>query len=330
VHYLLKISDKSTQAADPDASRVLGWALSPEATTLYQALLATPDRAIAPGDLAAKELIEAQFARPDWEDPTHLLLLPPDVAITRVIAQRVRGWLNDLPDLEAAGRAISAYSRLLPSATTDPAPLATSTGRQQASTMLVASARRELCLMQPYPEWMTESVRDDPEVADAADTEVLARGVSHRFLYDERILADAHFRMGALEEVDQGVHARVTGTLPTWMMIADGTAALYLPDPASADGASTNESGLVALLQMAFDTAWAGARPLDATRSASDLTNQHREVLMLIIAGHPIGAIARLMKLDVKTVRRRTTDLCDYFHVSDRTGLLNPALVRPM
>ena len=309
---------------------MLGWVLSPDAAVLYDTLFANPDQTVAPHDPAVQELIEARLAYADWSDPTRLLLLPPEMAVTRVVTQRIRRWLDAAPDLDAAERVIGAYNRSTPKGTNDPAPLTTSTAHQHASTLMMASVRRELCLMQPYPSWMPDPIRDDSEASTKADTDALARGVTFRYLYDERILADAQFRTLALEEVAFGVQARVATNLPTWMAIADSTTALYLPDPNRTDGASTNQPGLVALLQMAFENAWAGARPLDATRGAADLTNQHREVLMLIIAGHPIGTIARLMKLDVKTVRRRTTDLCNHFHVNDRAALLTTALVTPI
>ena len=276
---------------------MLGWVLSPDAAVMYDSPAHEPRPDGHTERSAVQELIEARFAYADWSDPTHLLMLPPELVVARVVAQRIRHWLDAAPDLDAAERVIGSYSRTASSVTNDPAPLTTSTSHQQAAAMLMESARGEFCLMQPYPAWMPDQIRDDSRASIAADTDELARGVTYRYLYDEQILSDAQFRKLALEEVDVGVHARVATSLPTWLAIADSTTALYLPDPHRPDGASTNQPGLVALLQMAFDSAWDAARPLDATRAAADLTDQHREVLILIIAGHPIGTIARLVVL---------------------------------
>jgi DNA-binding CsgD family transcriptional regulator len=306
----------------------LGWVLSQQAAALYEQLLGNPDLAIEADNHAGRELIDAGFAYPRWDDVTRLIALPPDLAIGRAIAAQARRWLDGAPNLETAQRALDHYGRISPRPTATTAPLNTSEGRQEASSIAMASARSEICLMQPYPEWMPDRVRDDPQASAPAEPETLRRGIGYRYLYDERILTDPHFRKLALEEVDLGVDARVSTTLPTWMMIVDDSTALYLPNPSHPDGAATYEPGHIALLKMAYESAWAGARPLAATRANTDLSESHREVLMLIIAGNGNEAVARMLKLNAKTVRRRLDDLCAHFGVSDRATLIATALSR--
>jgi DNA-binding CsgD family transcriptional regulator len=322
------IPDKTTPPTTADDGRLLDWVLSPAAAELYEGILADPDLAVEGDDPAGRELTEAGFAHARWDDPTRLIALPPDLAISRAVTARTRIWLEAAPNLESAQRALDHYGRIAPRPTFASAQLDTSEGRQEASSIALASARHEICLMQPYPEWMAEQVRDDPQASTPAEPEPLRRGLTHRFLYDERILTDPHFRKLALEEVDMGAHARVATTLPTWMMIVDASIALYLPDPSRPDGAASSDPGHIALLKMAFESAWAGARPLAVTRSDVDLSNSHREVLMLVIAGNGNEAIARLLKLNAKTVRRRLDDLCAHFGVNDRATLIATALSR--
>lgn len=311
-----------------DDGRLLDWALSAAAAELYEAILTHPERTVESNDPAGHELTEAGFAYARWDDPTRLIALPPDLAISRAVTLRTRIWLEAAPNLEHAQRALDHYGRIVPRPAATSTRLDTSEGRQEASSIALASARHEICLMQPYPEWMADQLRDDPQASTPAESEPLRRGLTHRFLYDERILTDPHFRKLALEEVDMGAHARVATMLPTWMMIVDSSTALYLPDPGRPDGAATTDPGHIALLKMAFESAWAGARPLAATRTKGDLSDSHREVLMLIIAGNGNEAVARLLKLNAKTVRRRLDDLYEHFGVNDRATLIATAISR--
>jgi DNA-binding CsgD family transcriptional regulator len=317
-----------TPQAAVDHRNSLGWVLSQPAAALYEQLLGNPELAIEANDTAGRELIDAGFAYPRWDDVTRLIALPPDLAIGRAIATQARRWLDGAPDLGTAQRALDHYGRISPKPAAPTARLDTSEGRQEASSIAMASARHEICLMQPYPEWMPDPVRDDPQASTPAEPDTVRRGIGYCYLYDEKILTDPHFRKLALEEVDLGVNARVATSLPTWMMIVDDSSALYLPDPSMPDGATTNQPGHLALLKMAFESAWAGARPLAATRTDTHLSESHREVLMLIIAGNGNEAVARMLKLNAKTVRRRLDDLCTHFGVSDRATLIATALSR--
>jgi DNA-binding NarL/FixJ family response regulator len=110
------------------------------------------------------------------------------------------------------------------------------------------------------------------------------------------------------------------------MMIADNESALYLPDPELPEGATTRSPGLVALLQRAFDSVWSTGKSLDAARKADSLTESHREILMLVIGGKTNDAIARIMQVSPKTVRRRLDDLLTHFNTRDRATLIATAL----
>jgi DNA-binding CsgD family transcriptional regulator len=324
-----EIVDKPVRPSDLGQPNPLAWAMSAEAAALYQHVLTTPDYVVDPTDPTVHELIATRFADLAWGDPTRLIALPPDIAISRALANRTRLWLRSAPDVDAAQKAIDHYHQVTPiiSVPVSEGGLETSEARQHASTTLATSARLEVCLMQPYPSWMPEQVRDDPQASTGAEPDALIRGVTYRYLYDERILADPQFRKLALEEIDLGVHARVTNSLPTWMMIVDATSAVYLPDPVHSHGTITRAVGLVTLLQLSFESAWTAARPLDVTRSADNLTDKHREVLLLAIAGNTNETIARQLNINIKTVRRRLDELCEHFGASDRAALLTTASI---
>ena len=308
----------------------LQWAMSAEAAAIYERVLTNAQHAVDPTDPIVQELVATRFVHHAWGDMTRLIALPPEIAITRALATRTRQWMKAAPDLGRAQRAIDHFSRIVPSVivpTSLEVNLDTSEARQQAGALLDSSARRQICLMQPYPSWMPDEVRDDPNAAIVAASEALSQGVTYRYLYDDRILADQQFRKLALEEIDLGVHARVSPTLPTWMMIVDETSAAYLPDPNSNKGVLTSAAGLVSLLQLAFESSWNTARPLDATRTVDNLTHKQREVLLLAIAGNTNEAIARELSINIKTVRRRVNELCEHFGASDRSALLTTASV---
>ena len=326
---LRRIPDEPTPICPSEGDNPLAWVLSAPAASIYQHVLGAPEERVDPTDPVIHELLDSGFAHAVWGDPTRLIALPPDIAITRAIAARTRHWLSTAPDVDAAQHALLQYRRITPSKTTTAGTsLDTSDARQQASAIAFASARTQVCLMQPYPAWMPEQVRDDAQASAPVEPDTLQLGVAYRYIYDERILADPHFRKMALEEVDLGAQARVATTLPTWMMIVDNSVALYLPDPLEPSGALSNASGHVTLLQTAFEAAWTGAWPLAATRAATDLTETHREILMLMIAGNGYETIARMMRVNPKTVRRKVDDLCSHFGVRDKATLIATALSR--
>ncbi len=176
--------------------------------------------------------------------------------------------------------------------------------------------------MQPYPYWMTDCSRDDADHASTPDTDWTIRGVACRYLYDERILGDQAFRKRALAEVAHGAQARAVVTLPTWMLIIDSTSALYLPEPSTGRGASTTARGLVASLQIAFDSIWSTARPLHAPTGQEELAADHQELIMLVASGRTNGAIARTLGVTERTIRRRMVTLYEHFGTQDRASLL--------
>jgi DNA-binding CsgD family transcriptional regulator len=325
---LRPIPDDLAPLSHVDDGHALSWALSAAAARLYHRVLATPTERIDPTDPAVRDLIDAGFATNVWGEPNRLIALPPDIAIARAIANRTRQWLTGMPDFDGAQDALQQYSRISATVANHSAPLDTSEARQQAHVAALAAAHRSVCQMQPYPKWMPDPIRDDPQASTPAEPDALIRGVAYRYLYDEKILTDSHFRKLVMEEVDLGAQARVATILPTWMLIVDAATALYLPDPDMPDGAMSNAPGHIALLQMAFDAAWIGARPLDSSRSAADLTSNHREVLVLLIAGNGTETIARQLNINSKTVRRRIDDLCAHFDVHDRSTLVATAIAR--
>jgi DNA-binding CsgD family transcriptional regulator len=301
----------------------LEWLLSIEAEELYELLLSKRCDTLPAGDSSATaELVEAGFAIRPYGSDERLLPIPPEVAVGRALTRQTQKWLRAAPDLDRAVKTFQQLHQLNAAPSNKAQLLDTADGRQQSATSLISAARHDVCLMQPYPYWMADLSRDDPDHSSSPDSGSVDQGVRHRFLYDERILSDAGFRATALKEIDSGIEARVAHHLPTWMLIADSASALYLPEPSTGVGAGTQDSGLVALLQLAFDAVWSSARPLHGSARAELLSGPEREVLMLVASGRTNGAIARLLGVTDRTVRRHVRALTDFYGSNDRTTLI--------
>lgn len=304
------------------ATARLGWILSDAAERLYRALLRGECPALVPTDSGAGELVDHGFATYPYGTKTRLLAIPPEIAVGRAVTTQTHRWLQLAPSLDDAAESIRLLRQIDTSASRPDPVLDNHDDRQLSAESTLASARREICVMQPYPYWMPGSSRDDAEQASTPDNDWTTRGVVCRYLYDERILSDDGFRKRALAEVAEGAQARVVSTLPTWMLIVDSARVLYLPEPTTGRGASTSASGLVASLQITFDSIWSTARPLHAPTIASDLAVDQRELIMLVASGKTNGAIARTLGVTERTIRRRMVTLYEHFGTQDRVSLL--------
>jgi hypothetical protein len=97
----------------------------------------------------------------------------------------------------------------------------------------------------------------------------LGRGLKYRALCDADAIEDAELRSWIREFCEWGLEIRVAPELPLKMQAFDDEAVLIsMQDPAAGQPSFTavaiHNRGLVAMLNLAFERLWDGARPFDA------------------------------------------------------------------
>jgi DNA-binding CsgD family transcriptional regulator len=325
---------------DPDTP-LFGWILSEPASALYLKLLGNDNESLEAllanglGEAIA-ELEEKGFIRVSAGDGSRVIPLPPDVPIVRHFAARTAEWLQAAPDVASVESDLLQISRLI--GTRVPLPTARAadsinsqirelpnrTERGFVTSTMFTSAKSELLITQcskiPTP--------NEPVNLELAPVDLLARGVSIRFIYDASVLKDVGFLAAALDEVDMGAEARVIPELATDFVVADRTCALVTTSFAPPNATYTESVELVGLLVENFEMTWRQARPIGLrawSETTTKLTEGHRLVLSLVINGMNNEAIARTLKVNPRTVRRRIDDLSDIYGVQSRNALIAAA-----
>jgi DNA-binding CsgD family transcriptional regulator len=159
-----------------------------------------------------------------------------------------------------------------------------------------------------------------------AEAPMLARGVACRAVY-ERGAVEAPGRLPHLRRLaDLGEQARVTPRLPLKMLICDRKRAML---PLTGVGGNTSESvvliGPSALLEglvEIFEAYWQRSPPLWSTVrrevGATGLSEEEYEVLQLLATGVKDEAIARQLRISMRTTRRRISSLITTLGVGSR------------
>lgn len=306
------------------------WVLSPAAAAAYQDLLA--EKVVSgEGDVAA-ELLTTGFAVLDPKSD-NLVALPPEVPIVRSLAAMTHDWFSRRPDMAAAEQdlmELAKQDRRIAQRTQTSQLVTESPTLEERAVVINAAwtgARSELHVFQP--DIGPRPDIDSPEQLNFAPEDLLRRGVTIRFLYERAILDDEDFLRAALEEVEIGVQARVTATLPSLAMIVDRQA-LYVHDcDAQRTLISTTALPIVDTFLAMFESLWVAAVPIGIVNldtAGRELTDSHKLILTNIVAGRPIDVIARTLKIDPRTVRRKVDDLCQMFGVNSRVELMSAAL----
>lgn len=136
--------------------------------------------------------------------------------------------------------------------------------------------------------------------------------VRYRTVY-ERAALTVPGRMASIwDGINRGERARVTGSLPTEMVLCDSQLAL-MPVPASSSNSGqvaclVSSSPLLDALSALFEATWDKAVPLNQRPAPGHegqiLTDSDRDLLGLLTAGATDEAIARTFGWSVRTVRR--------------------------
>jgi DNA-binding CsgD family transcriptional regulator len=153
----------------------------------------------------------------------------------------------------------------------------------------------------------------DPTAFREPHEKLLQRGVRIRTVYQDSIrdqpLAWAHANW--LRGV--GGEVRVTGTLPTRMIIFDRRQAVVPidPDDLCAGAMLVLASAVVSVLTALFEPIWSDAAPIGPAKGApeGELSHQERAVLRLLAAGLTDEAVAKRIGCSARTARRIAAQL---------------------
>ena len=289
--------------------------LSPEAAAAYVRALGSPG-SINASTASVAELLERGLVR--VADPSgELQALPPEAAVMSALHAATAAWLAAAPNFDGVLRTIN---RLAP-VPADPVsgPIDESVVFQQTIERLLVEAQTSMWCMQPYPEWI-----DEDELADQStwtrNHETTPARVTHRFVYDQRLLKFPHLREMAMEETGHRLEIRFANwQLPTFMVIADRHTALYFPDGGRRGGEITEDPAEVGLLCLAYDAAFARAVPL---LNEPSLSPTHQQIQAFLALGHSNRVIGSMLKLNERTVRRRVNELMEHHGVGSRHELV--------
>ncbi|MGW0749034.1 helix-turn-helix domain-containing protein [Streptomyces sp. NPDC002587] len=168
-----------------------------------------------------------------------------------------------------------------------------------------------------------------PGTDDEAQDRVSARGVEHRVVIEREVLSTPSGMREASTALARGERVRVTGEVPTRLVIADRSLAMVPLTAAGAEPSAlvVHASGLLESLMGLFEAVWRESLPLrlgasgspeesDGAPDATDL-----EVLTLLLAGMTDASVAKHLELGLRTVQRRVKGLMELSGVTTRLQL---------
>ncbi|GAB1640091.1 hypothetical protein [Krasilnikovia sp. MM14-A1259] len=199
------------------------------------------------------------------------------------------------------------------------------TGRpliRQRWVQLQRSAREQLRVVDKPPYALP--ARDNV----ATESEMLAKGVRCRALYDSAGLLEHHDLRTDVEAcIGLGEEARVMNNAPTKLGLIDDQAAILPLEPAPAQLESmviVHPSGLLEALGALFEHLWRQALPLrlsspgEQTHRADQPTPDELRLLSLLASGATDEAIAAQLGLAHRTYQRRLRALLDRLGANTR------------
>lgn len=242
-------------------------------------------------------------------DASYYVPVPPDVALGALVSRR-------RATLEATTEAIGALVEEFENGAARAHPAQTLQiveGREQVAGLyeqFKQETKQELLLCDRAPYSAVTVGHPDLEL------EMLGRGARLRVIYDRSVL-DSPGSIELIEEmVRAGEEGRVTD-LPSKLAITDARMGLV---PLVEGGAIwgcvlVHPSMLLDALLGLFELLWQRATPLDLggaqLHDGTELTADERRVLSLLNAGMTDEAIARQLRLGVRTVRRRVRSIME-------------------
>lgn len=311
--------------------------LSVDAEELYEKLLqlgsvSMPGSVDDSTDIAVAELVEKKFAR--WSpDGNELLPVSPSLAVESALLAEERRIM------EAHERCLRAWLAL-PKLRQDLAnqadpnhddPSVWVVGAKKANRLLIdmlATAQSEVLIfhaagidmLAPFPEpsWIAGEV-----------VRLRSTGVRIRCIYEKQFLESVQARDDLERYTQYGLELKAIHQLPTTMVLVDSRAALVPLDSRKASGAVMfDRCAATDLMRAAFELHWIRAVPLDIrSPDASSVTGDREptemqlRILCLLAVGMKDEAIARHLRVSLRTVRRNLSSLCDAVGAPTRFAL---------
>ncbi|MCY0928552.1 helix-turn-helix transcriptional regulator [Streptomyces sp. H27-H1] len=188
---------------------------------------------------------------------------------------------------------------------------------------LQLGAAEEVCaLVSGRPQVVTGTENE-------AEERAAVRGVAYRVVIEREVLTLPRGIREASTALARGEHIRVTGQVPTKLVIADRTLAMV---PLTARGAEpaalvVHASGLLESLMGLFEAVWRESLPLrlgstgapEESGGGPDATDL--EILTLLLAGMTDASVAKHLELGLRTVQRRVKGLMELSGVTTRLQL---------
>ncbi|MER7762348.1 helix-turn-helix domain-containing protein [Streptomyces sp. NPDC097619] len=190
---------------------------------------------------------------------------------------------------------------------------------------LQLGAVEEVCaLVSGRPQVVTGTEND-------AEEQAARRGVTYRVVIEREVLSLPRGLTEASTALGRGEQVRVTGEVPTKLVIADRSLAMV---PLTARGAAAepaalvvHASGLLESLTGLFEAVWREALPLRLGAAGEVGTEQtvpdatDLEILSLLLAGMTDASAAKHLDLGLRTVQRRVKGLMELTGVTTRLQL---------
>jgi DNA-binding CsgD family transcriptional regulator len=162
---------------------------------------------------------------------------------------------------------------------------------------------------------------NDPDLPLPSQLNAQCSSMHFRELCTPDFLADPRGAKSVQAAVEAGMEVRTVQSLPARMVIVDDHVALIGLVPTGTTGALLARSSvLIGALTQYYDQLWASATPVVPLRSpeTKGLGATEREVLALLVHGLKDEAIARHLKLSVRTVRRHIATVMEFVDAPTR------------
>lgn len=185
-------------------------------------------------------------------------------------------------------------------------------------------AVQEVCALASARPLVVSGMENEPTEEQAA-----VRGVGYRVVIERDVLGLPTGIREASTALVRGARVRVTGRVPTSLVIADRTLAMV---PLTAHGTEpaalvVHASGLLESLLGLFEAVWREAVPLvlgttgapEESGGVPDSTDL--EILTLLLAGMTDTSVAKHLELGLRTVQRRVKGLMELAGVTTRLQL---------
>jgi DNA-binding CsgD family transcriptional regulator/sugar-specific transcriptional regulator TrmB len=239
----------------------------------------------------------------------------PDIALTALIHRREQGHrLTRSVVQELMGEFAIGARESAPGAEVE--FLTATDSIMQRYAQLQLAAEEEVRIVDAPPHLVPAEAPNPFEAGS------LARGVRWRVIYDVVTFEHSRKWQSMKECVAAGELARSLANVPAKMHISDRTLAMVFPRGTDrvTSAMVVHPSPLLDSLVKLFDLMWEQATPTFPVdvRKSSGLTDTEATVLGLLAAGEKDEAIARVMGVHVRTVRRHVRRLCAQLEAPSR------------